>query len=79
MASHFLGIDVGTSGTKAIVVSDDGTVLGTGTGAHEPRVPHGGWSEQPVEDWWRSVVVAIEGACAAAGPSRSGTPFGSTM
>ena len=66
-----LGIDVGTSGTKAIVVSDDGTVLGTGTGVHEPSVPHGGWSEQPVEDWWRSVAVAIERACAAAGVSAS--------
>ena len=66
-----LGIDIGTSGSRAILVSGDGTVLGTGTGVHEPRVPHGGWSEQSVEDWWRSVVVAIEGACAAAGVAAS--------
>lgn len=64
---NILGIDVGTSGTKAIVVSNDGTVLGTGTGGHEPLVPRGGWSEQPVGDWWASTVVAIERACAAAG------------
>ena len=40
----FLGIDVGTSGTKALLVSDEGVVLGTGTGRHGPDVPRGGWS-----------------------------------
>ena len=47
--SHFLGIDVGTSGTKAIVLDDAGSVLGTGSGLHEPDAPKPGWSEQDPE------------------------------
>lgn len=65
--SHVIGIDVGTSGTKALVVDDEGTVVGSGTGHHEPSVPRGGWSEQDAEDWWPSTKVAIEAACREAG------------
>ena len=49
--THFLGIDVGTSGTKALVVDDEGEVVGVGNGHHDPKVPRGGWSEQDPEDW----------------------------
>ena len=65
--SHFIGIDVGTSGTKALVVDDEGKVVGTGTGHHDPDVPRGGWSEQDAEDWWPSTKAAIELACRDAG------------
>ena len=67
--ANLLGIDVGTSGTKAIVVGDDGGILGTGTGHHEPLIPRGGWSEQPPDDWWDSTVAAISLACDDAGIS----------
>ena len=65
--THLLGIDVGTSGTKAIVVGDDGSILGSATGNHEPDTPRGGWSEQPPEDWWTSTIAAVREACGAAG------------
>ena len=65
--SHFLGIDVGTSGTKALVVDDEGVVVGSGTGHHEPEVPRGGWSQQDAEDWWPSTTAAIASACRDAG------------
>ena len=65
--SHFLGIDVGTSGTKALVVGNDGEVVGSGTGHHEPVSPRGGWSEQDAHDWWPSTRKAIESACRDAG------------
>ncbi len=65
--THFLGIDVGTSGTKALVVGDDGEVAGSGTGSHEPTSPRGGWSEQDALDWWPSTRTAIQSACRTAG------------
>ena len=65
--SHFLGIDVGTSGTKAIVLDGTGAVLGTGSGGHEPDAPQPGWSEQDPEAWWPSSVSAIGAACRNAG------------
>lgn len=65
--THLLGIDVGTSGTKAIVVGDDGSILGSATGRHEPSTPRGGWSEQAPEDWWHSTIAAVREACRDAG------------
>ncbi|MAC19285.1 MAG: xylulokinase [Phycisphaerae bacterium] len=65
--ANLLGIDVGTSGTKAIIVGDDGEILGTGTGHHEPLTPCGGWSEQTPDDWWQSTKMAIAHACGDAG------------
>ena len=68
----FLGIDVGTSGTKAVLIDETGAVLATALGTHEPSTPQPGYSEQNPEDWWRSTLEAIKGATAKAGipPSR---------
>jgi xylulokinase len=61
-----LGIDVGTGGTRALVVGDDGRVLGTGTSDHEPFVsPQPGWAEQSPDDWWRAAVAAVRAAVSA--------------
>jgi xylulokinase len=61
-----LGIDLGTSATKVLVVDSEGMVCGVGHGDHRPVVPRSGWSEQDPEDWWRStlqaVAAALEGA-----------------
>lgn len=61
--SKVLGIDVGTSGTKAIVVDASGVVAGVGHGGYAPTMPRSGWSEQPPEDWWTGSQVAIQAAC----------------
>lgn len=63
----FLGIDVGTSGTKAVLIDENGVVLATAIGAHEASTPQTGFSEQKVEDWWGSVCEAIRKAASAAG------------
>ena len=60
-----LGIDVGTGGTRALVVADDGHVLAAGTSDHAPFVsPHPGWAEQSPEDWWRATQLAVRAALA---------------
>jgi xylulokinase len=55
----FLGIDIGTSGVKAVVAADDGTVMATGTAPLSVARPLPLWSEQDPDDWWRATDAAI--------------------
>ncbi len=54
-----LGIDLGTSGTKAALVSMEGRVVATATHGHPLHTPQPGFSEQDPEDWWSSTVGAV--------------------
>ncbi len=63
----FLGMDVGTSGTRAVLVDEQGQVVSSASEEHAPfRTPHPGWAEQDPEDWWRAALTAIRFAIAAA-------------
>ncbi len=53
--SCYLGIDVGTSGTKGIMVNDRGDLLGEAEAGYEVATPHPGWTEQSPADWWAAV------------------------
>lgn len=58
--AHLLGIDIGTSGTKALVCDEGGDVLATATAAHpDPTGGGPGWSEQQPADWWDATVKAV--------------------
>jgi len=65
--AYYLGIDVGTSATKALVMNERGRVLGTASGEHRISAPRPSWSEQDPEDWWRATVKAVRAAVAKAG------------
>jgi xylulokinase len=54
----FLGIDIGTSGTKALLLSDDGEVLAAAESPHPLLTPKPGWTEQRPDDWWTAVTLA---------------------
>ena len=63
----FLGIDVGTGGTRAILIDRAGKVLASHSAEHAAiRSEHIGWAEQDPEDWWRAAQEAIAGALKAA-------------
>ena len=65
---YMMGIDVGTTGTRAVVVRPDGHVVGAATGDHQPmRMPKPGWAEQDPADWWQAAIVAVRAALANAG------------
>src|ERR1700738_3394281 len=65
MGSKLLGIDVGTGGTRAVLLDGLGRVLGAATAEHAPMAsPQLGWAEQDPRDWWRTACVAI-GECLA--------------
>jgi xylulokinase len=60
-----LGIDVGTGGTRAVVIDEEGNVVASATGEHEPFAsPHPGWAEQDPNDWWRATIEAVRGVLA---------------
>jgi xylulokinase len=62
---YVLGIDVGTGGTRAVLVDRKGTVVSSATCEHEPFAsPHTGWAEQHPHDWWRAAGSAIRAALA---------------
>ncbi len=66
----WMGIDVGTGGTRALVVDAQGRVAGGFTAAHEDiRMERPLWAEQRPENWWDAARDAIRGALAAAGVS----------
>ncbi|WP_184017380.1 xylulokinase [Sphingobium boeckii] len=56
----FLGIDIGTSSVKAIVLDDDGVVVGQGTAPLSVSRPTQLWSEQNPEDWWSATCTAVQ-------------------
>jgi xylulokinase len=60
---HVLGIDVGTGGTRAVVVGERGHVVASATEEHEPFASTQiGWAEQRPEDWWRATGIAVRKA-----------------
>jgi xylulokinase len=59
-------MDVGTGGTRAVLVNEQGQLVASASCEHEPfRTPHPGWAEQDPEDWWRAAQVAIREVLAA--------------
>jgi len=55
----FLGIDIGTSGTKTLVMCEDGGILATATAEYPLATPRPGWSEQNPADWWAASVATV--------------------
>jgi len=67
MSMQVLGVDVGTGGTRAVVVGENGRILSSATEEHEPFAsPQIGWAEQNPEDWWRACGIAVRKALAIA-------------
>jgi xylulokinase len=64
MGAVAIGLDVGTTGVKALAVAGDGTVVASAESHYGLSQPHPGWSEQAPGDWW----AASENALAALGP-----------
>jgi xylulokinase len=62
---YVLGIDVGTGGTRAVLVDRDGAVASSATCEHVPFTsPQTGWAEQDPHDWWKAAGSAIRAVLA---------------
>ena len=67
--SHLLGIDLGTSSVKVVVVDEHGAVKASGSAEYPVLHPHMGWAEQDPDAWWSATVAAIHQALGWAGGS----------
>ena len=60
MSTKLLGIDVGTGGTRALLIDEAGRVLASRTAEHQAFAsPHTGWAEQDPLDWWCACCRAV--------------------
>jgi xylulokinase len=57
---YFMGLDIGTSGTKALLIDEKGAVRAAATALHPLSTPEPGWAEQRPEDWWKSSIRAMK-------------------
>ena len=60
-----IGIDLGTSGIKAVLIADASRVIGTATRPIAVSIPHVGWSEQDAETWVAGVWACLDDLAAA--------------
>jgi xylulokinase len=65
-------MDVGTGGTRAVLINEQGQVVAEAASEHAPfRSPHPGWAEQDPEDWWRAAQAATREVLATGGAAAS--------
>jgi len=57
---YLLGLDIGTSGVKALLVSSEGKIISSKTESYPLATPHSGWAEQSPYDWWEATVKVIK-------------------
>lgn len=62
----YLGIDIGTSGTKTIAMAEDGSILAESSASYPASHPKPLWSEQDPELWWKATVKTVRAVVKAA-------------
>jgi xylulokinase len=68
MSTAVLGIDVGTGGSRALLVGEDGAVLASATAEHAPFASkQAAWAEQDPQDWWSACQKAVRSVLATSG------------
>ena len=76
----YIGIDLGTSGAKFLLVAADGTILAENTQTFPVSYPHPGWSEQNPEDWYQAALRGLKELLAGQEKSLvKGISFGGQM
>lgn len=64
MNQYYLGLDIGTSGLKTVLMADDGRIVGVNTQEYPCYSPKPLWSEQEPGDWWCATIRGIKQAIA---------------
>ncbi len=62
-----IGLDIGSQGVKALLLSASGDVKGEASAGYGIDYPHPAWAEQPAERWLSAATEAVRAVCAAAG------------
>lgn len=64
-----LGIDLGTSSVKVVVLDQQGRMLGLSKIDYAVVAPHSGWSESDPDEWWSALVSAVHAVLTQVPPS----------
>jgi xylulokinase len=65
LAGHTIGIDLGTTGARAVRIDARGALVASQTAAYPLLTPQPGWTEQQPDDWWAAAQTAIRAVVAA--------------
>jgi len=57
--AYLMGIDVGTTGSKTLLIDEQGKVIASATVEYPMHTPHPLWAEQDPVDWWQATVESI--------------------
>ncbi len=57
---NIIGLDIGTSGVKGLLVSEQGEVLIEARSGYQVANPRAGWAEQDPGDWWQATVEVLQ-------------------
>ncbi len=78
--NEYIGIDLGTSGAKFLLVGADGSLIADSLQTYPVHYPKGGWSEQDPEDWYAAVCRGVKALIGGRDASRvRGISFGGQM
>ena len=64
---YFMGIDLGTSSTKTLIMDENGKTVGIGNAAYGIQIPQISYAEQNPLEWWEAVKTSIKKALQKAG------------
>lgn len=67
MPTLILGIDIGTTSTKGILLDPEGGIVAESEAPVTLRSPHPGWAEEDPEEWWENVATVTRACLHAAG------------
>jgi len=65
--TYFLGIDIGTSGTKTLLINEAGAAIASATFEYPLSTPRPLWAEQDPEDWWKASAAGVKEVLAKSG------------
>jgi xylulokinase len=74
-----LGLDIGTSSVKALLLAEDGSACGEGAASYAVRAPQRGWAETSPEDWWNAAAQAARAAIGWRGAEVTGLGLSGQM
>jgi xylulokinase len=67
----YLGLDIGTSGSKGVMLDAQGRLLAESVADHAIATPRPGWTEQEPADWWAAVQRVCRDLVQRCGPPAS--------
>jgi xylulokinase len=67
MMAYLMGIDVGTTGTKTLLIDEEGVIVASAVAEYPMYTPRPQWAEQDPEDWWQATIRSVRQVLNASG------------